>query len=101
MGIAQYLKEDHKAVAASPANGPSNGSVDAPKASKGISGTKLGILAGTLILWGLASPFLEFTGNVGSAAIGLFILFIGLRIAWTITSARRLDVDGPYGATGP
>jgi hypothetical protein len=57
----------------------------------------LGAMVGQLFLYGIASPFIEFTGNVASAAIGLFILFIGLRIAWTITQARPLAVDGPYG----
>jgi hypothetical protein len=59
----------------------------------------IGPLIGQLLFMGLASPFLAFTGNVGSAAIGLFILFIGLRIAWTMTKARTLDVDGPYGVS--
>jgi hypothetical protein len=57
-----------------------------------------GALLGQLAIYGLASPFLEFKGNVGGAAIGLFILFIGLRIAWTMTGAKPLAVDGPYSA---
>jgi len=48
------------------------------------------------LLWrGLASPFLALNRPVGGA-IGLFILFIGLRIAWAMTAAKPLDVDGPY-----
>jgi hypothetical protein len=58
----------------------------------------VGPLIGQLLFMGLASPFLAFTGNFGSAALGLFILFIGLRIAWTMTQARALNVDGPYSA---
>jgi hypothetical protein len=59
----------------------------------------VGPLIGQLLFMGLASPFLAFTGNFGSAALGLFILFIGLRIAWTMNQARALNVDGPYGAS--
>jgi hypothetical protein len=59
----------------------------------------LGTLIGQLLFTGLASPFLAFAGNFGSAALGLFILFIGLRIAWTMTQARALNVDGPYSAS--
>ena len=59
----------------------------------------IGPLIGQLLFMGLASPFLAFTGNVGSAALGLFILFIGLRIAWTMTKAHTLNVDGPYGVS--
>ncbi len=48
------------------------------------------------LLWaGIASPFLELQNPV-HGAIGLFILAIGLRIAWQITAARPLAVDGPY-----
>jgi hypothetical protein len=50
------------------------------------------------LLWiGIASPFLNLRGGF-SGAIGLFILFIGLRIAWTMTQARILPLDGPYAA---
>jgi len=49
---------------------------------------------------GLASPFLALTNPV-QGAIGLFILFIGLRIAWQLTQARSLSVDGPYSVTSP
>ena len=52
-----------------------------------------------LVIHGLASPFLEFAGgNIAGAAIGLFVLFVGLRIAWTTTRARTLAVFGPYTA---
>jgi hypothetical protein len=44
---------------------------------------------------GLISPFLELQDPV-HGAIGLFILFIGLRIAWQLTASAPLDVEGPY-----
>ena len=58
----------------------------------------VGALLGQLILLGLASPFLELRDPF-HGAIGLFILFIGLRIAWQITRAHALSVDGPYSAS--
>jgi hypothetical protein len=53
---------------------------------------------GWLLLIGVISPFLELQSPL-HGLIGLFILFIGLRIAWRMTAAKALDVDGPYGAT--
>lgn len=47
---------------------------------------------------GLASPFLELRDPV-HGIIGLVILFLGLRIAYSMTAAKPLDVDGPYPAT--
>lgn len=45
-------------------------------------------VAGQLVTWGIASPFLELQRGV-SGAIGLVILFVGLRIAYRMTAARR------------
>jgi hypothetical protein len=53
---------------------------------------------GQLAFFGIASPFLQLRDPL-HGAIGLFILFIGLRIAWKLTTARRLSVDGPYSAS--
>jgi len=47
---------------------------------------------------GLASPFLELRDPF-HGLIGLVILFIGLRIAFRMTAAKALDVDGPYSVT--
>jgi len=51
-----------------------------------------------LLLRGLASPFLDMREPF-HGAIGLIILFIGMRIAWQLTAARRVDIDGPYSVT--
>ena len=51
-----------------------------------------------LLSIGLASPFLELRDPV-HGLIGLVILFVGLRIAYSMTGARPLEVDGPYPAT--
>jgi hypothetical protein len=77
-----------------PGDAPSTPPAPAPKPA-----VHVGQLLGQLALVGLASPFLEFKGNTGGAFIGLFILFIGLRIAWTLTQARILPLDGPYPST--
>lgn len=50
-----------------------------------------------LLFIGLASPFLELRDPV-HGIIGLVILFVGLRIAYSMTAAKPLDVDGPYPA---
>jgi hypothetical protein len=50
---------------------------------------------GTFALLGVASPFLNLVTGV-SGLIGLVILFVGLGVAWRMTRARRLAVDGPH-----
>jgi hypothetical protein len=45
---------------------------------------------------GLASPFLELQNNPLWGAIGLFILFIGIKIAWRITAGIPMDILGPF-----
>ena len=54
---------------------------------------------GQLALWGLASPFLELRDPV-HGLIGLVILFVGLRIAYRLTAAKALSVEGPYRVAG-
>ena len=55
------------------------------------------LLMGLAIIvgYGLASPFMELADPV-HGIIGLVILAVGIRIAWRMTGARRLVVDGPY-----
>jgi hypothetical protein len=64
------------------------------------SGPKMKIGLGPLIakfaIMGLASPFLELSSPI-QGAIALLILFIGLRIAWQLTGAKTLPIEGPYG----
>lgn len=56
----------------------------------------MAVLIQRLLVYGILSPFLHFGRNPVSALIGLFILFIGLRIAWRITRARQIPIAGPY-----
>ena len=51
---------------------------------------------GTLLLLGLASPFLELTGNFIGGMIGLVILYVGMQFAWKFTAARPLEIFGPF-----
>jgi hypothetical protein len=62
------------------------------------SAPNLGVFLLRLLFLGLASPFLELRDPV-HGAIGLLILFIGLRIAFQLTRAKPLEVDGPYSVT--
>ena len=50
----------------------------------------------TLLVIGLASPFLEMQDPF-HGIIGLIILMVGIRIAWHITAgSRRARIEGPY-----
>jgi len=54
---------------------------------------------GVFTVLGFASPFLYLLNGV-SGLIGLLILFVGLGVAWRLTRARRLAVDGPHPILG-
>src|SRR6266511_1569040 len=52
---------------------------------------------GVLLLLGLASPLLAFTGNAASGLIGVVILLVGVRIAWRQTAGACLPaIEGPF-----
>jgi hypothetical protein len=55
----------------------------------------LGAAIGALLFAGLASPFLELQDPF-HGVIGLIILFVGIRIAWQLTAAKKLDILGPF-----
>jgi hypothetical protein len=71
-----------------------SGEVSSPAISRVQKPGVLKIL-GTLIFVGLASPFLELQDPV-HGAIGLIILFVGIRIAWRLTAGAQVDVLGPF-----
>jgi hypothetical protein len=56
---------------------------------------------GRVALVGLASPFIELFGNGIWGAIGLLILFWGMRIAWRTTVGRPFEVYGPFSDSAP
>ncbi len=87
IALTQYYKQhsaQQQAQAAAPATSP------APKPAMGFANA-----LGTLTLMGLASPFLALS-NPGQGAIGLIILFVGIRIAWRITAGRTVSIEGPF-----
>jgi hypothetical protein len=49
-----------------------------------------------LLRFGVQEPFLEFKDSPGGALLGLFILFIGLRAAWRMTSGDPNAVRHPF-----
>jgi hypothetical protein len=111
IGISFYLKDKKPAAHAS--SNPTNSSpsatssdtpngevVDIPETSTTKPKPAAGALIATLLFAGLASPFLELSSGL-SGIIGLVILFVGIRIAWKITSAPPLEILGPFQAGAP
>lgn len=58
-----------------------------------------GALIGTLVLAGLASPFLELQQNPTSGLIGLVILYVGIQIAWKMMAGNQSQIIGPFRAS--
>jgi len=56
---------------------------------------------GALALIGIASPLLDLRDDPVHGLIGLVILFVGIRFAWTFTAGRTLNISGPYTAAAP
>jgi hypothetical protein len=76
---------------------PSGGPRPAPE--MGLA--KLGRIAGQLALVGLTSPFIELENSPGWGAMGLLILFVGIRIAWRIAAGRPFQIYGPFADSPP
>jgi hypothetical protein len=66
----------------------------APDSAARAPRTSLARAVGVLALIGLASPFLKLADPV-RGIIGLIILLVGIRIAWTITASRQVNISGP------
>lgn len=73
-----------------------NPSEPAPEATPQRLRLTLGSWLLKVSLLGLASPFLELEGNFFWGLIGLFILFIGIKIAWRLTAGRPVMILGPF-----
>jgi hypothetical protein len=58
----------------------------------------LGTWLGRVTLIGLASPFIQLANSPGWGAMGLLILFFGIRIAWRIAEGRPVGIYGPFAA---
>ncbi len=69
----------------------------APRAEKPqMSLANVGAWLGRLAMLGLASPFIQLSGNPFWGAMGLLILFFGMRIAWRIAQGRPFGIYGPF-----
>ena len=93
-----HRQAQHNPAAVSPGTAESGGSGESAAPPSG-ERTSPGALAGRLVLLGLASPFMNLRDPL-QGAIWLFILFIGLRIAWQLTAGEPLGVEGPYATAG-
>lgn len=103
--ISYYMKEKKPAAQeplnpsqpTSPALAGSGASAteSQPPAAPGNPKQAAGAIVASLLFAGLASPFLELQSGF-SGIIGLIILFVGIRIAWKITSAPPLEILGPF-----
>jgi hypothetical protein len=62
-----------------------------------------GFVAAVLALLGLGliSPLLMFSASVPSALINLFIIFIGIQMAWKQMVSPRAQVEGPFDTIQP
>jgi len=107
IGFSYYLKSEKPHAPAATSAAPAGDSEDsgrtepsAERTAGGPAAKSLASVLGALLLAGLASPFLELQGGV-SGVIGLVILFVGIRIAWKITQAPRLDIRGPFDTRAP
>jgi hypothetical protein len=54
-----------------------------------------------LTFLGLASPFLELAEDPFHGLIGLVILLVGVRIAWTLAAGRETQIFGPFETAVP
>ncbi len=61
----------------------------------------LGMWLGRVALIGLASPFIQLRGSPGWGAMGLLILFFGMRIAWRIAEGKPFGIYGPFAYAPP
>jgi hypothetical protein len=105
IGIAQYAKEKRVQQSAQVSSPPSSSSPDATsapdqsaEAPNSSAGTRsLSSVIGSLLVLGLVSPFLELQQDPTNGAIGLLILFVGMRFAWRLTAGTELSaILGPF-----
>jgi hypothetical protein len=87
----QQWRQHHEQQAAAVASAPS---ADAQAPAQKTQ-PNLAKALGVLVLLGLASPILALK-DPAHGAIGLIILFVGMRFAWRFAAGRTLRVSGPY-----
>ncbi len=88
--VHEWSKEKHQTVQASAAPGAESRPAEHEPGN-------IGVATLVLIGVGLASPVLGvFSGNPLNGAIGLFLVFIGVRYAWRTMAARAIEIHGPF-----
>jgi hypothetical protein len=111
IGISFYLKEKkpvaHATAAPNASSSTSSDTADPSSRTREPAGSPqaiakpaVGAIIASMLFAGLASPFLELQSGV-SGILGLVILFVGIRIAWKITSAPPLEILGPFQSSAP
>jgi len=90
----RQLEQEYGQRPASPGGQPSTSRPTPARQTP--SPSQLLISFGKLALFGLASPFIELSGNSFWGVMGLLILFFGMRIAWRIAAGRPFEVYGPF-----
>jgi len=111
IGISYYVQQEKPAThaSASPSSQTAPDSTSSeqlptdsqqPQSPQAKPRPTAGAIIASLLFAGLASPFLELSSGF-SGIIGLVILFVGIRIAWKITSAPPLEILGPFQAGAP
>jgi hypothetical protein len=105
IAISQYAKSSHPKAPVTATQSPAGDAGQAPAAQPDASDgdganashpSFLGTI-GSLVALGLASPFLDFQADAVHGAIGLLILFVGMRFAWQMTAGSETPaVAGPY-----
>jgi hypothetical protein len=105
IAISQYAKESHPKTPVATTQTPSGDSGQMPAAQSSSPDSDVPktnspsflTMIGSLVAIGLASPFLDLQGDFAHGAIGLLILFVGMRFAWQMTAGTETpSVLGPY-----
>jgi uncharacterized protein (DUF983 family) len=102
IAIAQYAKNPplkaavtQQAPQVSPAEPGAQNSTETPASSEARPSFVSAI--GSLLLVGLASPFLDLQQDPLHGGIGLVILFVGMRFAWQLTAGSEAPaIAGPF-----
>jgi hypothetical protein len=104
VAIHSYKDPKPAHTASAPSNATSNQypfpGETTPRPEPAAQHISVGMALLTLAGIGLASPFLELADGFGGI-IGLFILFLGIRAAWSLTAgvdASAAEISGPYSA---
>jgi hypothetical protein len=94
--ISADLGAQHAPAASTGTNGSTTDATVSGRAAKKPSGRRLALAFVFLAALIAALPVLAVFGSFPSGLISAFIIFIGMRQAWRMTGAPRLQILGPY-----